>query len=69
MDRQGQRAMLRYYQISPEEVAEKLKINPRTIYRFYESEEIDERYLSNKATYECINQIIKRKQWEMKQRK
>lgn len=66
MDRHTQRQTLRYYSISPEEVAKKVKTSPRTVYRFYEKKEIDERYLTNRALYECINQIIKRKVWEMK---
>ncbi|MGV8131270.1 MAG: hypothetical protein ACP5N7_04195 [Candidatus Pacearchaeota archaeon] len=69
MDRRGQQYRLRYYKISQEDIAKKLKISERTLNRFYNKSTIDEKTLTNVALYECINQIIRRKVWELKNEK
>lgn len=68
MIQQIQREKLKELGISQEFVARKLNVGDTTVKRYFWNNGLPCK-LKNEAMKECINQIIKRKQWELKQRK
>lgn len=51
------------------ELAQKLKVSERTLGRYFNGRHTDADYLTKTAYKECIEQAIKRREWELKQSK
>jgi len=55
--------------LTQSELAQKLKVSERTISRYFNGNQANADYLTKTAYKECIEQAIKRREWELKQNK